>query len=128
LNHRSTYLDINFEGVLVGVAQTAHVLEVCRRDGETEVDVRWLHKFLQMIVVTDMTIIVKTLMINTRFQCQRRGIGSLVVTVVMAVVHMLVVVHSPGVCCVREGFHSDRGWKREIIGFGRGCKGWLFNV
>ena len=42
-NHRRTHLDVDLEGVLVCVAQTAHVLQVCSRDGETKVDVRWFH-------------------------------------------------------------------------------------
>jgi hypothetical protein len=100
LNHSSTYLHVNLEGVLVGVAQTAHVLEVRGRDGEAEVNVWRLHQLLQMIVVTNMIIVVKTLMIYTGFECHRRGIGSLV----------MAVVHSPRVCCVRGGFHGDRGW------------------
>jgi hypothetical protein len=70
-------------------------------------------------------------MTNTRFQCHRRGSGSLVVVVMMTVVHMMVVmvvVQSSGVSCVRGGFHSDRGWQAEVIGICSGCKGWLFRV
>jgi hypothetical protein len=103
------------------------VLQVCGRDGEAEIDVRWLHQLLQVIVVTDMIIVVKTLVINTRFQCHGRGICSLVV-VVMIIVQMLVVVHSSRMCCVRGGFHSDRGRQGEVIGTGRGGTGWLFYV
>lgn len=104
------------------------MLQVCCRDGEAEIDVRRFHQLLQVIVVTDMIIIVKTLVINTRFQCHRRGIGSLVVVVVMIIVQMMVVVHSSRICWVRGGFHGDRGWQGEVIGIGRGCKGWLFYV
>jgi hypothetical protein len=43
------------------------VLQVRGSDGETEVDIWWLHELLQVVVVMDMIIIVQTLMVSTRF-------------------------------------------------------------
>ena len=109
VNHGRTYLDVNFEGVFVGVTKTAHVFQIRRRDGKAEVNVRWVHQLLQMVVVLDMVIVVETLMVGTGFQCHRRRSGSLVVVVMMIVVQMVMVVQSSRVCCVRGGFHSDGG-------------------
>lgn len=100
------------------------MFQVRRGDGEAEVDVRWFHQLLQMVVVLDMIIVVETLMVGTRFQCHRRRSGSLVVVVMMVVVQMVMVVQSSRVCCVRGGFHSDGGWQAEVIGIGGGCVGW----
>jgi hypothetical protein len=127
-NDRRTHLDVNLEGVLVRITQTAHVLQVRRRDGETEVNVRRLHQLLQMVVVMDVVIVVETLMVGTGFQCHRRRSCSLVVVVMMIVMEMVVVVQSSRVCCVRGGFHSDRGWQAKVIGIGRGCVWGLFQV
>lgn len=86
------------------------MFQVRRRDWEAEVDVRWLHQLLQMVVVLDMIIVVETLMVGIGFQCHRRRSGSLVVVVMMIVVQMVMVVHSSRVCCVRGGFHGDGRW------------------
>jgi hypothetical protein len=51
-----------------------------------------------------------------------------VLVVVMTVVQVLVVVHAPRICSVGGGLGSGRGWRSEVVGLSRGCKGWMFHV